>query len=83
MSSQQAKAPHYFVPGPSRWPMMAGISMLITMIGASAWVNGVSWAPYVNILGILMVLVVLSGCFVDLRYTQHMLPVDTRYVQWE
>ncbi|MBG7620769.1 cytochrome c oxidase subunit 3 [Herbaspirillum sp. AP02] len=63
MSSQQAKAPHYFVPGPSRWPLMAGISMLITMIGASAWVNGVSWAPYVNILGILMVLVVLYYWF--------------------
>nr|WP_198983917.1 cytochrome c oxidase subunit 3 [Herbaspirillum sp. ASV7] len=65
MSSQQAKAPHYFVPGPSRWPMMAGISMLITMIGASAWVNGVSWAPYVNIFGILMVLVVLYYWFGD------------------
>jgi cytochrome c oxidase subunit 3 len=65
MSSQQAKAPQYFVPGPSRWPMMAGISMLITMIGASAWVNGVSWAPYVNILGILMVLVVLYYWFGD------------------
>ncbi|MFJ3057744.1 cytochrome c oxidase subunit 3 [Herbaspirillum sp. NPDC087042] len=65
MSSQQAKAPHYFVPGPSRWPMMAGLSMLITMAGASAWVNGVSWAPYVNIFGILMVLVVLYYWFGD------------------
>ncbi len=65
MSSQQAKAPHYFVPGPSRWPMMAGISMLITMAGASAWVNGASWAPYVNIVGILMVLVVLYYWFGD------------------
>ncbi|MCP1574663.1 cytochrome c oxidase subunit 3 [Herbaspirillum rubrisubalbicans] len=65
MSSQQAKAPYYFVPGPSRWPMMAGISMLITMLGASAWVNGVAWAPYVNILGILMVLVVLYYWFGD------------------
>ncbi|WDZ95530.1 cytochrome c oxidase subunit 3 [Herbaspirillum sp. WKF16] len=65
MSSQHAKAPYYFVPGPSRWPMMAGISMLITMIGASAWVNGASWAPYVNIVGILMVLVVLYYWFGD------------------
>ncbi|NUU02642.1 cytochrome c oxidase subunit 3 [Herbaspirillum robiniae] len=65
MSSQHAKAPHYFVPGPSRWPMLAGISMLVTMIGASAWVNGASWAPYVNIFGILMVLVVLYYWFGD------------------
>ncbi|WP_432239947.1 cytochrome c oxidase subunit 3 [Herbaspirillum robiniae] len=65
MSSQHAKASHYFVPGPSRWPMLAGISMLVTMIGASAWVNGASWAPYVNIFGILMVLVVLYYWFGD------------------
>jgi len=65
MSSQQAKAPHYFVPGPSRWPLMAGISMLVTMIGAAAWVNSVSWAPYVNIIGIAMVLAVLYRWFGD------------------
>ncbi|EJN03329.1 cytochrome c oxidase subunit 3 [Herbaspirillum sp. YR522] len=63
MSSQQAKAPYYFVPGPSRWPLLAGISMLVTMIGASAWVNGAAWAPYVNLVGILMVLVVLYYWF--------------------
>jgi cytochrome c oxidase subunit 3 len=31
------------VPGPSRWPLLAGMSLLTTMIGASAWVNDVSW----------------------------------------
>jgi cytochrome c oxidase subunit 3 len=63
MSSQQAKAPYYFVPGPSRWPLMAGMSMLVTMAGASGWVNGLSWAPYVNVLGILMMLTVLYRWF--------------------
>lgn len=28
---------------------------------------------------VLMVLVVLSGCFVDLRYTQHVFPAGARY----
>jgi len=65
MSSQQGKAPYYFVPSPSRWPVLAGASLLVTMAGASAWVNGVSWGPYANALGILSLLVVLFFWFGD------------------
>ena len=64
MSSHNA-APYYFVPGPSRWPMLAGISLLITMIGASAWVNDASWGSTVNIAGILCTLTVLYFWFGD------------------
>jgi cytochrome c oxidase subunit 3 len=63
MSSQHANAPHYFVPGPSKWPVLAGASLLMTMIGASAWVNGVSWGAPVNLAGILSTLVVLYKWF--------------------
>ncbi|MGZ8304815.1 MAG: cytochrome c oxidase subunit 3 [Telluria sp.] len=65
MSSTKAAAPYYFVPGPSRWPLMAGISLLVTMIGASGWVNGASWGPMLNIAGILATLVVLYFWFGD------------------
>ena len=65
MSSPHAAAPYYFVPGPSKWPMLAGISLLVTMIGASAWVNDVSWGPVVNIAGILATIVVLYFWFGD------------------
>jgi cytochrome c oxidase subunit 3 len=65
MSSQHAKAPYYFVPGPSKWPVLAGASLLVTMIGASGWVNGFGWAPFVNIAGILALLVVLYKWFGD------------------
>ncbi|MFZ6774136.1 cytochrome c oxidase subunit 3 [Undibacterium sp. SXout7W] len=65
MSSQHAKAPYYFVPGPSKWPVLAGSSLLLTMIGASAWVNGVSWGSYVNFAGIFLTLVVLYNWFGD------------------
>jgi cytochrome c oxidase subunit III len=64
MSSHNA-APYYFVPGPSRWPMLAGISLLITMIGASAWVNDASWGSTVNIIGVLATLTVLYFWFGD------------------
>jgi cytochrome c oxidase subunit III len=65
MSAQHGKAPYYFVPGPSRWPVLAGASLLLTMAGASAWVNGIGWGPYANIAGILCVIVVLYNWFGD------------------
>ena len=38
MSTGQAQAPYYFVPGPSQWPIFAGATLLLTMLGAAAWV---------------------------------------------
>jgi len=65
MSSSNAKAPYYFVPGPSQWPVLAGFSLLLTMFGASAWVNGLGWGPYANGVGIFLTLVVLYNWFGD------------------
>jgi cytochrome c oxidase subunit 3 len=65
MSSQHAKAPYYFVPGPSKWPVLAGAALLLTMAGASAWVNSYAWGPYANIAGILALIVVLYNWFGD------------------
>jgi cytochrome c oxidase subunit 3 len=63
MSTQHVSAPYYFIPSPSRWPVLAGMSMLLTMVGAAGWVNGAAWAPYLNLFGILCVLVVLYNWF--------------------
>ena len=65
MSSGNAKAPYYFVPGPSQWPIFGGATLLLTMIGAAAWVNDLPWGMYVNNLGILLTLVVLYKWFGD------------------
>ena len=65
MSTPHANAPYYFVPGPSQWPILAGASLLLTMAGAAAWVNGVPWGMYANLLGILGFLVVLYFWFGD------------------
>ncbi len=64
MSSNHA-APYYFVPGPSKWPMLAGISLLLTMAGASGWVNGYSWGPTANFAGLIATLLVLYFWFGD------------------
>ncbi len=63
MSAQHANAPYYFVPGPSRWPVTAGISLLIMMAGASAWVNDIAWGPYANAIGLIGFLFVLYKWF--------------------
>lgn len=65
MSSQHANAPYYFVPGPSKWPVFGGSTLLLTMIGASAWVNGLAWGSYLNFAGIILTLVVLYNWFGD------------------
>ena len=57
------QAPYYFVPSPSQWPVAAGATLLLTMIGAAAWVNNVSWGMYANLGGILLTLVVLYNWF--------------------
>ena len=65
MSASHGAKPHYFVPGPSKWPMLAGASLLTTMIGASGWVNSQPWGPVVNLAGIAATLIVLYFWFGD------------------
>lgn len=65
MASHNAKAPYYYVPGPSKWPLLTGMSLLVTMAGASAWVNSIGWGPYATVAGILAVLAILYCWFGD------------------
>ena len=41
-----AKAPYYFVPGPSRHPVMAATGLFFVILGASQWVNGAAWGAW-------------------------------------
>ena len=63
MSTQQGQAPYYFVPSPSKWPVLMGTALLVTMAGASGWVNGYSFGMPLNIIGILSALTVLYFWF--------------------
>ena len=65
MSSQHGSAPYYFVPSPSKWPVLAGTALLLTMAGASGWVNGQAWGPYANLAGIAALIIVLYNWFGD------------------
>ncbi|MDB5989973.1 MAG: cytochrome c oxidase subunit 3 [Herbaspirillum sp.] len=68
MSSQHANVPnvpHYFVPAPSGWPVYAGASLLVIMIGAASWVNEVAAGPFLVAAGLLSLLVILYKWFGD------------------
>ena len=63
MHSQRAPAPYYFVPEPSPWPILAGLALLLTMLGAAAWVNAAPWGSYLNLSSIVIFLLILYKWF--------------------
>lgn len=38
--------PHYFIPQPSRHPVLVATAMLLIIFGAGQWVNGASWGKF-------------------------------------
>jgi cytochrome c oxidase subunit 3 len=57
--------PYYFVPGPSRHPVMAAIGLFFVILGAGQWVNGAEWGPYSVAFGLVWWLTVLKQWFSD------------------
>jgi len=57
--------PYYFVPGPSRHPVMAAIGLLFVILGASQWINGAGWGAWSLAFGMLFWLGTLFQWFRD------------------
>ena len=55
--------PYYFVPEPSRFPVLLSIGMLLVIFGASQWINGTGWAMWVLFAGLGFWAFVLQGWF--------------------
>jgi len=45
-ATTHGQSPYYFVPAPSKWPMVGAISMFFFMLGMSGTVNGAAYGPY-------------------------------------
>ena len=63
VSTTAGSTPHYFIPEPSRHPVMAAIGLLFVILGASQWINGADWGKYVLAFGMVWWLVVLFQWF--------------------
>ena len=64
-SATHGTTPYYFVPGPSRHPVMASIGLFFVILGAGQWVNGSGWGAYSVLFGLLWWLGVLYQWFRD------------------
>ncbi len=60
---QPGTTPLYFVPAPSKWPLVGGISMLLFMFGAAGLVNGKAYAPYCMAAGFAILIYMFFGWF--------------------
>ncbi|MEY3629215.1 MAG: hypothetical protein RLY91_981, partial [Pseudomonadota bacterium] len=64
-SAHGKEAPYYYVPADSAHPVRASACLLVVMLGASAWVNGVDTAKWAVLVGLLGLFVVLYNWFGD------------------
>ena len=58
-SGQVKEAPYYYVPSDSSHPVSASVTLLVVMLGGSAWINGIAagkWAVLAGLLGLFVVL---------------------------
>jgi cytochrome c oxidase subunit 3 len=55
--------PHYFIPSPSRHPVLVAGGLFLVILGASQWINGASWGAYVLLAGMAIWLAVMFQWF--------------------
>ena len=62
-STTHGATPYYFIPGPSRHPVMAAIGLLGVIFGAAQWINGADAYKYLLAAGLVFWLFVLFQWF--------------------
>jgi cytochrome c oxidase subunit III len=60
---QPGATPHYFIPQPSRHPVLVAAAMLLIIFGAGQWVNGASWGKWLVLGGFVLWTVVMFQWF--------------------
>ena len=53
-ATPHGQAPYYFVPAPSRFPVVTAIGLLLVIFGAGQWINGAPWGAYVLLAGFVL-----------------------------
>jgi len=55
--------PYYFIPSPSRHPVLVACGLFLVILGAGQWVNGHGWGAYSLLAGVVLWLTVLFQWF--------------------
>ena len=61
--SASGSTPYYFVPSPSRHPVLVACGLFLVILGAGQWVNGPGWGAYALLAGLVVWLTVLFQWF--------------------
>ena len=62
-TTPHGQTPYYFVPAPSRFPVLTATGLFFVIFGAAQWVNGHGWGAWVTLFGLLMWAFVMQGWF--------------------
>ena len=62
-ATPQGQQAYYFVPAPSRYPVMAATGLFFMIFGGGQWVNHQGWGAYVVLFGLLLLLFTLQQWF--------------------
>jgi cytochrome c oxidase subunit III len=62
-ATPHGQTPYYFVPSPSRFPVLAATGLLFVIFGAGQWVNGADWGKWALLGGFLLWAFVLQQWF--------------------
>ena len=62
-ATPHGQAPYYFVPAPSRHPVLASTGLFFVILGAAQWINGHEWGMYSLIAGFALWAFVLQQWF--------------------
>jgi len=57
------QTPYYYIPSPSRHPVLSAFGLFLVILGAGQWVNGAGWGAYVLLAGLVVWLTVLFQWF--------------------
>jgi len=60
-----SNAVKYFIPEPSRWPIIGSVSLFLMALGATTWFNGVGVGAWILLAGFLGLIVMMFGWFGD------------------
>jgi cytochrome c oxidase subunit 3 len=61
--SSTSHAPYYFVPSPSKWPLVGSISMIFTLFGAAGAMNGHAYGTWLLLIGFAILIYMFFGWF--------------------
>ena len=62
-ATQHGHAPHYFIPAPSRFPVMTAAGLFAIIMGGGQWINGSDWGKYLLLFGLLFWAFTMQGWF--------------------